>query len=206
MPIVSNNIQNSIQNRHMSFTFSANNLLNEGNSSIGDQILMLESIPEVASTEKVKHPIKIVSSTTQLLLTVCPTTNCHPNHVNNLQGVCLNRKQSMSSTVNAFSSLKERESMINAQHTLVTPSYLTHLNKWTKSTLWRIPCQLEKPKQLTGFIRVWLQTVDHVVVSLQQHQMFACVAVQDEDVSTVRATQHKVFPPETRLFGLQPEP
>lgn len=55
---------------------------------------------------------------------------------------------------------------------------------------------------LTGVIRVRLQAVDHMVVGLQQHQVLSRVSVPDEDMATIRATHHKVIPPETRLFNL----
>lgn len=38
---------------------------------------------------------------------------------------------------------------------------------------------------LTGVIGVRLQAVDHMVVGLEQHDVFRCVSVPDENVSTV---------------------
>lgn len=55
---------------------------------------------------------------------------------------------------------------------------------------------------LTGVIRVRLKAVDHMVISLQQHQVLSCVSVPDEDVATIRATHHKIIPPETGLLNL----
>ena len=50
-----------------------------------------------------------------------------------------------------------------------------------------------------------LQTVDDVVVGLQQHEVLSRVAVPHEDVAAVRAAHHKVVAPETRLFDLEDE-
>lgn len=55
---------------------------------------------------------------------------------------------------------------------------------------------------LTGVIGVRLQTVDHVVVGFEQHEVFCGVSVPDEDVSAVRAAHHEVVTPETGLLYL----
>ena len=55
---------------------------------------------------------------------------------------------------------------------------------------------------LTGVKRVWLQTVDHVAVGLQQHHQFARLSVPHEDVTAVRAAHHETVSPERRLLDL----
>lgn len=50
---------------------------------------------------------------------------------------------------------------------------------------------------------MWLQTVDHVVVCFQQHEVLGSVSVPDEDVAAVGAAHHKVVAPETRLLNLE---
>lgn len=61
----------------------------------------------------------------------------------------------------------------------------------------------EGGRGLTGVVGVRLQTVDHMVVCFQQHEVLGSVSVPDEDVATVRAAHHKVVAPKTRLFNLE---
>lgn len=56
---------------------------------------------------------------------------------------------------------------------------------------------------LTGVVGVRLQTVDHMVVCFQQHEVLGSVSVPDEDVAAVRAAHDKVVAPETRLLNLE---
>lgn len=64
-----------------------------------------------------------------------------------------------------------------------------------------VPC--EGGQGLTGVVGVWLQTVDHMVVCFQQHEVLRSVSVPDEDVATVRAAHYKVVAPKTRLLNLE---
>lgn len=61
----------------------------------------------------------------------------------------------------------------------------------------------EGGRGLTGVVGVWLQTVDHVVVCFQQHEVLGSVSVPDEDVATVGAAHYEVVAPKTRLLNLE---
>lgn len=56
---------------------------------------------------------------------------------------------------------------------------------------------------LTGVVGVWLQTVDHVVVCFEEHEVLRSVSVPDEDVATVRTAHYEVVAPKARLLNLE---
>lgn len=112
-------------------TSSARSLLNEGDCSSGDQILMSQSIPDEARTGKRQSSYNIDFFTDFLLARV--------------------------------------------QKSIVI---------------------------LTWVVRVRLQTVNYMIISLQKHQVLSCMSVPDENMATVGATHYKVISPETRLLYL----
>lgn len=61
----------------------------------------------------------------------------------------------------------------------------------------------EGGRGLTGVVGVWLQTVDHMVVCFQQHEVLRSVSVPDEDVAAVGAAHYEVVAPKTRLLNLE---
>lgn len=64
-------------------------------------------------------------------------------------------------------------------------------------------CCVKVERGLTGVVGVWLQTVDHMVVCFQEHEVLCCVSVPDEDVATVRTAHYEVVAPKTRLLNLE---
>lgn len=66
-----------------------------------------------------------------------------------------------------------------------------------------ICCCVKVDRGLTGVVGVWLQTVDHMVVCFQEHEVLCSVSVPDEDVATVRTAHYEVVAPKTRLLNLE---
>lgn len=131
---------------------------------------------------------------------------CSVNYPNSLDTLFLPRGQELcwkmetlpAVTKSWYRSLSLKKQELKRTTTQTGRQPASFLTKKIRSV---VPC--EGGQGLTGVVGVWLQTVDHMVVCFQQHEVLRSVSVPDEDVATVRAAHYKVVAPKTRLLNLE---